>query len=86
VGLRAEAQVVVPGTVGREVKQIIKPTQARQLYVQAGDTLTTTIGEEKTERVVKAGERLWVGYRLMVARVPNDGSTRQQRRAAKQEK
>lgn len=55
----------------------------------AGDTFTRPLHGygvpqgAKVSHVVRAGERLtFPGVGVLVARVPNDGSTRQQRRAA----
>jgi hypothetical protein len=59
------------------------------IKVQSGDTYTRDLprsyklpGGAKVSHVVVAGERLpFPGVGVLVARVANDGSTRQQRRA-----
>ena len=51
-----------------------------KMIVYAGQGYKTKDGEAKA----KVGERLAVPrYGIVIARVPNDGSTRQQRRAEK---
>ncbi len=54
------------------------------IKVQSGDTYTRKLpGGATVSHVVVAGERLqFPGVGVLVARVANDGSTRQQRRAA----
>ena len=64
------------------------------IKVKAGDTYTRDIPRSsklpqgaKVSHEVVAGERLvFPGVGVLVARVPNDGSTRQQRRAVERRK